>query len=64
MSQSNLQTRYNEVCAKLGQVEVHLVSLAQDKAALLKEASELQKAWAMIVANTPVESKESEDVSK
>lgn len=50
MSKSNLQNQYNVICARLGELEFLLAVKNQEKAALIKQASDLQKAWATIEA--------------
>lgn len=60
MSASNLQNQYNVVCARLGEVEYRLSSLQAEKAVLLKQAQEIQKAHAAVVAaNAPEKPEES-----
>lgn len=51
MSESNLQNQYNQICLKLGETEYRLAALQQEKLNLIRQAGEIQKAWATIKAN-------------
>lgn len=67
MSKSNLQLQYNNLCAKLGELEFRLAVMNQEKSSLIKQASDLQKAWSTIESLTPTEppaTNESPDVAK
>ena len=56
MSKTNLQTQYNTVCARLGELEYRLALLNQEKLNLIKQAADLQKAWTTIESLEPKES--------